>query len=309
MTLSAIILAGLVLATGIYFYFNLQGSQVTLNSTLANESSEIQPIEEEPIEKVAEGAQKTEFESLQELVSRELAFENQRRPHREEYGIPKEVFEDLPPVPDDFGTMAYMFGIGKWVDLTYFTEGYYKQPEFYSGFKEVALKLWKQPDPTSWGVIGWGAYPGDVWVETYPGAEFEATTFWHTGWGVQTHQGLQLIPVYPASSVDEAEKVFNTQDPVEVSKYFTVTFDNPIILLGPSYPKFSKNWATKAIVRVKVNNNAPNGAYVLGIDAGMPPEELRTEWLKQYKMMYFDAASGGLSLNRPHFRLIIKIDG
>lgn len=259
-------------------------------------------------ENAGEDAGLSEFEKLQAAVGRERRFEEQRRPHREEYGIPAEVFEDLPPIPDDFGTMAYMFEIGKWKDLKYFTEGYYKQPEFYPGFETVALGGWKNPDPSRWGVIGWGAYPGDIWADTFQGAEFEARTFWHAGWGVQTYQGFQMMPVFPSASKDQNDSVFNTQDPAAVSKYFDVSFNNNVFLLGPTYPKFDKDWTRMVAVKVKVHVDTPKGQYVLGVDPGVPPEEIRTEWLAKYKMMYFDAASSGISIGRPHFRLIITVN-
>ncbi len=252
--------------------------------------------------------QKSDFEKLEEAVSREKMFEEKRRPNRDTYGIPMEVFEEMPLVPDDFGTMAYMFEIGKWKDLKYFTEGYYKQPEFYPGFEKTGLRWWLEPDPSSWGVIGWGAYPADIWANTFAGTEFEARTFWHVGWGVQTHQGFQLMPVFPQSSKDQNGLVFNTQDPAIVSKYFDVSFDKKVFLLGPAYPKFDSNWARVVKINVKVHEGTPKGQYVLGLDVGVPPEDIRTEWLKEYKMMYFDASSGGLTLGRPHFRLIINVN-
>lgn len=250
----------------------------------------------------------SELEKLMQEVSREKVFEEMRRPHRENYGIPAEVFSELPPIPADFGTMTYMFEIGRWKDLSYFTEEYYKQPEFYPNFEIAGLRFWKEPNPASWGVIGWGAYPADIWVNTYAGAEFEARTFWHTSWGVQTYQGVKLAPTYPATSADANGRIFNVQDPEQVSKYFNVTFDEPVFLLSPTYPKFGRDWVRAVKVRVKVKEDTPKGEYVLGVDPVMPPEEVRTEWLLKYKMLYFDAASSGISINRPHFRLIIKVN-
>ncbi|MCX8190512.1 MAG: hypothetical protein N3F05_04800 [Candidatus Diapherotrites archaeon] len=282
----------------------------TLNSDLTPTPYEktIEPVETPTQNETPNKSEISEFEKLMQEVSRERAFEEMRRPHREKYGIPMEVFAELPPIPDDFGTMTYMFEVGRWKDLTYFTEEYYKQPEFYPNFEAAGLRWWKEPNPSSWGVIGWGAYPADIWVNTYPGAEFEAKTFWHTGWGIQTYQGVKLAPTYPATSADANGRIFNVQNPEEVSKYFDVTFDEPVFLLSPTYPKFGKDWARAIKVRVKVKENTPKGEYVLGVDPVMPPEEVRTEWLLKYKMLYFDAASSGISINRPHFRLIIKVN-
>jgi len=249
----------------------------------------------------------SEFEKLQEAVSREKVFEEQRRPHRDQYGIPAEVFDELPAIPSDFGTMTYMFENGRWKDLKYFTDAYFKQPEFYPNFKEAGLQWWTQPKPSSWGVIGWGAYPADIWVDTFPGAEFEVRTFWHASWGIQTYQGFNLVPIYPASSSDQNGIVFNNQDPAIVSKFFDVSFDKQIFLLSPTYPKFGEDWARAVIMKIKVHDDTPKGQYVVGIDPVMPPEDIRTKWLKQYKMMYFDAASSGITINRPHFRLIITV--
>lgn len=251
--------------------------------------------------------EKTDFEKLEELVSREKHFEDSRRPAREDYGIPSEVFEDLPPVPDDFGTMTYLFEIGKWRDINYFKESYYLQPEFYPLFDESGLRWWTNPEPESWGVVGWGAYPGDVFVETHPGAEFTAKTFWHVGWGVQTYQGFQLMPVYPSSSQDENEHVINRQDPTVVKDYFSVSFEEPVFLMAPTYPKFEKDWARVVEMNVKVKEGTPAGKYVLGIGVGTPPEEQRSYWLAKHKTMYFDAVSGSLSIGRPHFRLIVNV--
>ncbi|MDO8427966.1 MAG: hypothetical protein Q7S92_02020 [Candidatus Diapherotrites archaeon] len=203
----------------------------------------------------------------------------------------QDIFADLPAVPDDFSEIAYLLANGQYFGIGQLEEEYYLQPEFYPNFKEQALQYWAKPNADYWGVTGYGTYPAEQWDILYLNGrkEFTAVVFLHTGWNVQTWQGLKLVP--------NAEAVKN----------FDLTITPNVILLGPTFPKFDPSWAQKIIIKGKLKPNTRPGNYTIGINMGLPPVENKAEWQIRYKNLYFDAASGiGPSGNQIQLNLQVK---
>ena len=311
--IGVLIVAVIVIAAGAY-QFGLGQSTGFVSLTEngeANENGEIisgkLPVNVESV------YEQTEFEKFAELVSREKLIEESRRPNREEYGVFPEIFEDLPPIPDDFGTMLHLFESGLWKNLNYFTEEYYMQPEFYrarKSFQDVCIRHWTEPSPSMHVLHGWGAYPADMWVDTYRGAEFEVMTFWHVPCGVEQYQGFRMVYYFPPHSQDETEETFNVQAPGDVSTYFKVEIQNPEFILGPTYPKFSVDppFAKPVRVKVEVMESAQPGTYVIAIDTTAPSQETNDKWFLKYKSAYNPASAGPIALQRPHWRLIVNVN-
>ena len=308
-----IIVAAVVLIGGMYLFGAGDATgylTLTDNETNSESTTEIgtdNPTSSESIYEL------TEFEQFSELISREKVIEEGKRPNREEYDVFPEIFEDLPAIPDDFGTMLYLFEGGLWRDLDYFTDAYYMQPEFYKAgenFEGLCLKQWTEPRPTMHTLKGWGAYPADMWINTYRGAVFDVKTFWFVPCGVEQYQGFNLTYFYPPNSQDDAEETYNNQNPSIVKDYFTVKIKDSEFLMGPTYPKFSVNpaYAKPVEVEITVHENAIPGEYVIGIDTITVSDKQHDLWLNEYKVTYNDAAGGMLSINRPHWRINIVVN-
>lgn len=189
-----------------------------------------------------------------------------------------DIWSELPPVPKDFSEIAYMLAIGSFFAIDGLGEEYYEQPEFYPNFTNPkgGLRWWLEPDPTSWGSNGYGTYPAEQWTTLKKGEteSFKATVFLYTSFGVQTYQGLT---VYADS---------------ESQKYFDLTISPQTFLLGPSFPKFGKNWAQKVTIRGKLKPDTPKGQYGVALNVGHPPADKQSEWSLLHKNLYQDAANG-----------------
>jgi len=187
----------------------------------------------------------------------------------------KDIFNELPPVPNDFSEVAYLLATGRNYALGPITEEYFLQPEFYPNFKENGLKYWSEPDPKYWATNGYGSYPAEQFdVLSQSGrTEFYSVVFFYTGYGVQTYQGAHLIPTS------------NTL------KYFDVDISPDTFLLTPTFPKFSKDWVYKITIQGKVKPDTPAGEYTIGFLIVDPPIEKRNEWAGEYRNLYFNAAT------------------
>ena len=230
-------------------------------------------------------------------VSRQTYFKEAFQPKREEYKLfekaatflnkpisemPKyfslknerEIFSSLPPVPEEFSNIAYLLASGRYYSIGYLDEGYYKQPEFYPNFKEAGLKYWTNPDARYWTPHGFGTYPAEQWdtLKVTGRQEFTAVVFFYTGWGVQTFQGITLMP--------DSESLKN----------FDITITPQNFLLEPTYPKFYKAWAQKIVITGKLKEGIKAGNYAIGINVGVPPRELKENWEFEHGNLYFDGA-------------------
>ena len=197
-----------------------------------------------------------------------------------------DVFSQLPPIPEDFSEISYLLANGKYFSIGYLDEGYWKQPEFYPGFKRSGLRAWTEPDPNYWGVVGFGTYPAEQSDElTIGGREnFDAVVFMYSGYGVQTYQGVHLQP----SSASR--------------QYFDITIEEPDFILEPSFPRFSQEWAKRVVIHGKRKPTTPDGNYSIEIGVEKPPRELKAGWESKYRNLYYDAqgsltAGSVLSLN------------
>ena len=239
----------------------------------------------------------TELDSSQFPV-RQKYFEEVFRPKRNEYklfektalflNIPEsqvpayftltseaDIFADLPVVASDFSEVAYLLASGRYFSLELLDEAYYKQPEFYPKFKEYGLSYWTEPKSSSWTVNGYGSYPSEQWDTLTIGGreEFSGVAFFHTSWGVQTYQGLTIVPT------------------ADAEKYFDIQITPDTFLLHPVFPKFSDEWAYKIAITGKRKKDTQPGDYALGFNVVDPPVEMAKEWEGKYRNLYFSAAN------------------
>jgi len=202
-----------------------------------------------------------------------------------------EIWEELPPVPKDFSEIAYLLASGRFFTIENLDEGYYKQPEFYPGFKQTGLRFWTQPDPRGWATGGYGTYPAEQWTDLKKGEteNFKSTVFLYNGFGVQTYQGVTLFVGGDAS------------------KYFDISISPQTFLLDADFPKFQKGWAQKITIRGSLKPGTPKGEYTVPIMIGFPPEEKQKEWENKYRNLYQSAAASVKPSGNP-IDLHIKVE-
>ncbi len=186
----------------------------------------------------------------------------------------EEIFAELPKPAEDFSEIAYLFASGKFFAIGLLKPEYYLQPELYPNFKINGLNYWTKPDPRYWTPHGYGSYPSEQWdtLSLSERKEFTGVVFVQTGWGVQTYQGVSLLP--------DSEFV----------KHFDVEITPQNFLLEPAWPKFHKNWAQRVLITGKAKPGTPPGNYNLTMNVYPVPKELREKWEFEHKNLYFDAA-------------------
>ena len=237
--------------------------------------------------------------SPSQYAVRQRYFEEVFKPKRDQYGLfekaaaylniplkevpeyfglnsEEEIFADLSTPAEDFSEIAYLFAIGKYFTIGFLDEEYYKQPEFYLNFKEQGLRYWAEPDPKYWVPHGYGSYPSEQWTTLKKGGgeEFTGVVFFYSNWGVQTFQGVTLMPT------------------TESQKYFDIEITPQNFLTEPTFPKFYLNWVHRIVITGKPKPDIPAGEYIIGINVQKPPLELVKKWELDYKNIYFDAVSG-----------------
>ncbi|MDZ4256866.1 MAG: hypothetical protein U1C71_04610, partial [archaeon] len=194
----------------------------------------------------------------------------------------EQIFSQLPPVPYDFPEVAYDLQVGNIFQLGNLGHAYYSQPEFH--FQGTELAVVNQ----YYAFIGWINpslnYWGDSALRTYPDTQhdtishsgrrtFSAIVFATNGWNIQNYVGVQFVPNGDAA------------------QYFDITIreektGQPYFLLGPTFPVFDKDWATRVTIEGTVKDDTPPGVYVVGINPTAPPRELSTKWSNEHKGLY-----------------------
>ena len=71
---------------------------------------------------------------------------------------------------------------------------------------------------------------------------------------------------------------------------------NSEFLIGPSFPKFSSTWATKATVKITVDKNASIGERSITIFVDKPSIENSTKWQKEFNQKYYETVDAGAEI-------------
>ncbi len=158
---------------------------------------------------------------------------------RGSYALTPSIFSDLPPIPKCFVSAVSAYRSGSFSDVSFFDSSYYLQPEFYPHFVSQGLSAWKSPQYTHYGAIGFGAYPPSLTLSSSPPfSPISVSFFVFSGFGVRSLQSMTLH-----ASVE------NPLDANAVSIRLDDVSQNGF-LLGPSFPKFSNDWARAAFLEV-----------------------------------------------------------
>ncbi|MFH1391145.1 MAG: hypothetical protein ABIH20_02420 [Candidatus Diapherotrites archaeon] len=233
-----------------------------------------------------------------EFAVRQQYFEEAFKPKRDEYdlfesaadhlGIPiedvpeyftlnseYEIFDQLPPIPEDFSEVSFLFANGRTYDIGSFSEEYFLQPEFYPNFKEIGLRYWAKPDAKYWGTSGYGSYPAEQFdtLSLSGRTDFTAVVFFYTSYGVQTYQGTSIIPTK------------------ETLENFDVEITPDTFVLTPTFPRFSADWGRQLVIKGKLKEGKPPGQYSVNFSIVAPPIEKKREWSFKYRNLYFDASN------------------
>jgi len=211
---------------------------------------------------------------------------------RASYGLSPAIFSGLPAPPNDFNTIVPLYREGKFRDEFFFSEKYFLQPEFYPSFTRNGLAYWLNPDTTHYGAYGYGSYPLKKTVFIKAGESASARFFMHSGYGVRSFQGV-LLEASVGGSGGEGRN------------FFDVEIKGPAFLLGPSFPKFERNWAKGIILEVSSATGTPASTYTIKVTASAPPLELSNKWRSESPGKYFDA--GFVSPERPVFEMEIIV--
>jgi len=202
------------------------------------------------------------------------------------------MFEKLPPFPSDLYRLRNQIKYGEFWDMASIGEEYYKQPEFYPTFESVGLSLLqKRSGMSPWG---FGAYPGDVQVLTFPNDNITLATFFFSSWGVETYQGIGLD--YKITDENGAEV-----------DYLEVDVEPSAVVMGPNYPVFAYEWAQKVVVEIHVKEDTPIGTYTVGVDATQVPAEKGREWSALYGGLYTEGGGFSTGMGRPYFKVMLTV--
>lgn len=172
------------------------------------------------------------------------------------------IFSDLPLPHKNFLLIKRNFYDGQIKDFSKLSESVYKRPEFYPTWESSGIRWFTEHDYSRWGVRGWGIFPGliDYSVRNIQtGDKLIFYTFLHSSWGIETWQGLRIIPVY------------NTT-------LFDAKISPDIVLLEPTFPKFYNNWTYIIEYNVTAKSRIPQGTYTFSIRMDSPSVTTNELW-------------------------------
>jgi len=172
------------------------------------------------------------------------------------------IFKDLPQKPPLFDLITRNFLDNQIKDLTLIDESVWKNPEFYPTWERSGIVTYTNHKYDRWGVHGYGFYPSEQsWnvQNMQEGDELVFYSWFHTSWGVETWQGLQLIPLYN-------------------NEYFDVQLKPNLFMIGPTYPKFDKEWVKMIEFKVIAKKSVPVGTYTVKVEITQPTIEQADEW-------------------------------
>jgi hypothetical protein len=168
-------------------------------------------------------------------------------------------------IPADFIQVSRDIQRGIYYNFANLSEEYYKNPDFYPTSKQN-LESQKNHDYGRWGVHGYGAYPGEIFLSSKridAGQSITVYTIVHTGYDVETFQGIKL-------SLKDQSGSFDTY----------VTPEN--ILLTPTFPEFTDGWAHKIKIDLVAKQDIPAGTYKFKMGVDTPDGNTQEQF---YKLM------------------------
>lgn len=230
-------------------------------------------------------------------------------PDRGVYGLPGEIFADLPPFPNDFLYKTYLIKVGRFFDIGSLDERYWKQPEFDPDFTRYGLKYWndlksKDYKKTHWSTSGMRTYPFEQYVEAAPGYSFNISVIMSTDWSVEAYQGIHIKTLFINSTVSADGKKIAASEGAE--RYINVNVTPDEFLLTPAFPIFTYDWNRKLLFTGKISEDTPAGTYILSFDL-IPPSQANSEkWFMEHLNLYSDGVQM-VKADKPYLQAIIHV--
>jgi hypothetical protein len=261
---------------------------------------------------VTNAATSQEFKDFLTKYKQRQVFSNNGStvPDRSKYGIPEEVFSQLPPLPSDFLVRVYMVKNGRFFDITDLGENYWKQPEFDPEFTRMGLRYWTDIKDnnfkkTHWSTAGIRSYPYEQYVYSKPGDSFNVSLIFSADWSVEAFQGVKIIPYFMNSTfTSDGKSVMASQD---ASDYINVNVTPDEFLLTPAFPIFTHDWNRRVIFTGKISENTPPGNYILSFKIGIPSPLNEQKWYMEHLNLY----SEGIELvksDKPYLQALITVN-
>jgi hypothetical protein len=228
----------------------------------------------------------------------------------------KQIFGNLPKMPQDFYKRFKLFIDGLFTDYERLGPEYWKQPEFY-GLDEYMFKTYLREDLVNMWYIGQIACTPSIRnLEIKAGNTVNLSTFFHTGvTGSEAYLGAIIRPIYPKSAMNqEGQSIYD--NPENIEDYIKVRITSPsndplysseefqshmkgkitnlkddyrLLLFPATYRSidvggekvmqgFKSNWCYKITFEVNVLPGTPVGNYVIAIDAMNPSDAIAEEY-------------------------------
>jgi len=226
--------------------FNQKFDELAANSTWANHSA-------------GEGMNVVNMSDLRQRMAQVGL------PRRNLSGLNPGIFGSLPLMPENWMAVKYAFDDGRLFVMKEVNASHYLQPDLYSDWESYGKVFYKNHDVSC--RTGMQADPYIQKIYTTHGVTIETYAIIRASFCVTESQVANLVTVYPID-VESDEMGTYIQSPRVVSRYISVSTSPSLITLGPTYPKFSKNWAAKTKVSIKVADNTPRGVYVVALGLG-----------------------------------------
>jgi len=173
---------------------------------------------------------------------------------------PIDYMQNIPPKPDDYAMIMREMDSG-YVNIHELNKSYWLQPDFYPSW-HIAKGFYTSHDYGRWGVYGHGAYPSNpqvIFSKTDVGTWISFDTLYKTGYGIETWQGIKLVP--------------------EENEYFDVELTPNQFLLEPTFPVFSEDWVRQINVKVTIKKEPPrNSTHKIKVFYESPDPELSKQW-------------------------------
>lgn len=256
------------------------------------------------------------------------------------------IFGNLPPFPDDFYSLVTLVYEGKVTDFSRIGKEYWLQPEFYTSWYGLYEKYYLNNSKESWCPEGYGCFPLLKEANAEKGTTIVADTYFRTGVGVESYQGMVIRPTIPNTAKNVLGETVFEQNPKEVSKYFNIKIKNPdneifnsfkdnlfshnveeddwFVVLKPTYSEitdkygnyiryegFPDDWVRLLNYEIEISPDCPSGNYVFSIDIIEPSFSINQEFYfstehERYGRLY-NPVGRLFQSNLPHFQLILHV--
>jgi len=185
-----------------------------------------------------------------------------------------DIFVNLPEKDDQvrFDLIKRNFYTSQISDFSLVDENVWRRPEFYPTWERSGIITFTDHDFSRWGIHGYGFFPSEEsWniANMDSGDEFKFQSWFHTSWGVETWQGIQLVPIYD-------------------KELFDVSIEPNLFIIGPTYPQFDIEWTKLIQFKVTAKEPIPPGDYIFSVAVSAPSKEQENEWSWELLDQYTD---------------------